>query len=76
MFNNNNFFSNSFLMLSGIRIGKDELINVKNLASFLSVSEKTIRDWVFKGTIPFVKFNGSVRFVRREIENWLQKERS
>lgn len=51
----------------------ENLWNVMDTAAFLSVSEKTIYDWVHKREIPFVKVKRLLRFRPTEIAKWLQK---
>ncbi len=52
------------------RIETFRLVTAKELAEILGVSEKTIRDWVYKGVIPFEKFNRLVRFNPITIARW------
>jgi len=51
-------------------IGKRSLWNVDELADYLSVSPRTVRDWVYKRVIPFRKAGRNVRFDPEEIEKW------
>jgi excisionase family DNA binding protein len=52
----------------------DQLMTVPQLAEMLAVSEKTVRKWVFRREIPFVKLNGkSVRFSRLAIQKWMNQ---
>lgn len=52
-----------------------ELMDVKELSSYLKVKPGTIRCWVCHGAIPFVKLQpgdkGCVRFDRKEIDRWI-----
>ena len=54
------------------RISK-RYLSVKSLSRFLDVSEYTIRKWILKGDIPFIRLNNSntIRFDVREIERWV-----
>ncbi len=51
------------------------LMDVKELAQRLRVSERTLRNWAYQRKIPVVKVGDRVLFDPREIERWL-KERS
>jgi excisionase family DNA binding protein len=48
--------------------------NVKEIATYLGLSEDTIRAWVKTGKIPFSKLGRSVRFDLRRIDQWLKKK--
>lgn len=50
---------------------KDKLLTVKELAVFLGVSIKTVRDWVLKRKIPVVRVHRLVRFNPIIIAIWL-----
>lgn len=50
-------------------------LNVDEVAGWLGVSSTTVRDWVFKRRIPFLKINGSVRFDRDELISWTNSQR-
>lgn len=54
----------------------NQLLSIKKLSLYLDVSEATIRDWVFKNMIPYVKAGRHIRFVPHDIQNWLLKKRS
>ena len=48
-----------------------ELLIATEMAQWLRVRCSTIYAWAAAGKIPRVKLNGSVRFVRAEIQRWL-----
>lgn len=48
------------------------LLNITELAEYLSVKEASIRSWVYKKKIPFIKVGKLVRFKVEDIELWLQ----
>ena len=50
-------------------------LKIKDVASLLQVSEKTIYRWVNDHKIPSYKVNGQYRFKRDELEAWLQRSR-
>lgn len=49
------------------------LATVKEVAGLLCMSERTIRDWVFRKEIPFLKVKGGVRFDPAAILAWLER---
>ena len=49
---------------------KRPLWTMEDLARYLSVSKRTVEDWVYRRKIPFRKINGCVRFAQDEIERW------
>ena len=52
-------------------------MTAKEVADYLGVKTKTIRNWTSEKKIPFVKLGGSVRYPRERIDNWLKsKEKS
>lgn len=46
----------------------ERLLRTEEVAEILCVAPMTIRTWVFKRRIPFVKLGKSVRFRREDIE--------
>jgi excisionase family DNA binding protein len=52
-----------------------DLLNAKETSEMLEVHIKTIYDWANKGRIPHIRINGLIRFDRREIEEWQEKDR-
>jgi excisionase family DNA binding protein len=51
------------------------LVSIKIVAEFLMIKQSTLYSWVHKGSIPFHKLNGLVRFDMEEIENWVKTSR-
>ena len=49
---------------------KRPLWNVSDVALFLRVGERTVRDWVYRRVIPFRKAGKNLRFDPEEIEQW------
>jgi len=49
-------------------------LNTKEIATYLGLSEHTIRAWVKLGKIPFYKLGRAVRFDLRKLEPWLKKK--
>ena len=52
-----------------------KLLTTKELSKYINVKEKTIYSWVGKGLIPYLKFNGVLRFNLVEIEQWVERSR-
>jgi len=54
------------------RISK-RYLSVKSLSVFLDVSEKTIRKWIEKREVPYIRLRGynSIRFEINEIMKWI-----
>lgn len=50
------------------------LLTVPQLSEWLQIPQKTIRDWVYKRQIPFLKVGRLIRFRSREIEAWINPE--
>lgn len=69
-------FDNAPVKNHNPRLVFDNLWTVTDTANYLNVSDKTIYDWVHKREIPFIKINRLVRFRPKEIEKWLNSERS
>lgn len=53
----------------------DEFLTVRELSRFLKISKTTIYRLIQKREIPFYRFNGVIRFFKKDIERWasLQK---
>ena len=52
-----------------------DYLRVQDLALEFGVSESTVRDWVFRRKIPFVKLGSAVRFKREDIEAWVESRK-
>jgi excisionase family DNA binding protein len=50
----------------------EPLWTVADVASYLGVSERTVRVWQTHGRIPFVKIGGTVRFNREDLVAWAE----
>ena len=55
-------------------ITEDPLLTYSGLATYLHMSQSTLRQYVMRGKIPYLKIAGQrlVRFRKSEIDNWLQ----
>ncbi|MCB1499023.1 MAG: helix-turn-helix domain-containing protein [Bauldia sp.] len=52
----------------------DEILTIREVASFLKINEKTAYKLVSAGKIPGFKVGGSWRFERREIDSWIKRK--
>ena len=51
----------------------ESFLTVEDVASYLSVSPKTVYSWVGQGRIPHYKFCGkTIRFRKSKIERWIE----
>lgn len=48
------------------------LLNVEEAAQYLRLSVKTLRNWCYRGQVPYVKLGGSVRFRLADLEAWIE----
>ena len=53
-----------------------ELLSLPQLARYLGMAEKTIYVWVQQGKVPAFKVGSAWRFRRRDIDAWLETQRS
>lgn len=52
--------------------GSQRLWTVDDMAELFNVRPRTVYDWVYRGSVPFIKVNGSLlRFEPGAIEKWL-----
>ncbi|KPJ58517.1 MAG: hypothetical protein AMJ46_14060 [Latescibacteria bacterium DG_63] len=58
-----------------IRLGKDHLLNKRQVADCLGVELYTMDAWVSQRRIPYIKLGRSVRFDPSEIEAWLEEKK-
>jgi excisionase family DNA binding protein len=49
----------------------ETLLCIDELAGNLKVTEQTIRKWIFKRQIPFVKIGKVIRFRPSKIDQWI-----
>jgi excisionase family DNA binding protein len=54
---------------------EQRLIGIKELSIYLGVSINTIRSWVWRKLIPYLKIGRLVKFDIIEINNWLKDKR-
>ena len=51
----------------------EALMNVKDVATYLNLSERTIYSLIKHGNIPFLRAGGQYRFDRERVDKWLQQ---
>ena len=51
----------------------NQLLSITRLSEYLDVPIMTIRDWVYKRQIPFVKVGRHVRFSPSDVQRWLSE---
>ena len=52
---------------------KPEYLDIIDVVKILKVEQKTIYNWVWAGKIPYLKANGRLLFLRKEIDEMVQK---
>ncbi len=52
---------------------KREIMTIEEVAKHLRVSERTIYDWAQKGDIPCGKLGSTWRFIRSEVDAWVDR---
>lgn len=52
----------------------ENLATVEELAGALGLAPKTVRNWVARRQIPFVRIGKRTRFRRQSIEAWLEQQ--
>jgi len=52
----------------------EELVTAKELEALLKIDVKTIYRYVQNGFIPYVRIQSNVRFRKREIVEWLDRQ--
>ena len=52
----------------------NQLWSINRLAEYLDVPIATIRDWLHKRKIPFIKVGRHIRFKASDIESWLKQK--
>ena len=52
----------------------EKLLTVNQIAEYLQVSPRTIREWVYIGFIPCAKLGRNVRFKLSSVEKWVKNK--
>ena len=55
-------------------MSEDEILTIKELASYIKIAEKTAYRYVSDGLIPGFKIGGALRFRKSEIDEWIDKQ--
>jgi excisionase family DNA binding protein len=53
-----------------------EVLTVKQVAEFLQMDERTIYKLAKQGDIPSFKVSNQWRFLKKDIESWVEKKKS
>jgi len=62
------------LLMKGNEVNDFERpMNVEQAAQFLSISRRTLYEYMNKRNLPFHKMGSSTRFFRSELINWLKE---
>jgi excisionase family DNA binding protein len=48
------------------------LLDIKEVSAWLNLKPTTLYLWVAQGKIPALKLHGLIRFVREDVEQWLE----
>jgi predicted site-specific integrase-resolvase len=51
-----------------------EMLTAKDLEVLLKIDVKTIYNYVQRGLIPYVKIQSNLRFVKRQILEWIEAQ--
>ena len=51
-----------------------DMLTAKELGAILKIDVKTIYSYVQRGLIPYVRIQSNVRFLKREIFEWIEKQ--
>ena len=54
----------------------DEILTLKEVATYLKLAEKTAYKLAAEGKLPGFKVGGSWRFKREDIQSWFEKNKS
>lgn len=54
----------------------DQILTLKEVASYLKLAEKTAYRLASEGKLPGFKVGGSWRFKREDLEAWIEKQKS
>jgi excisionase family DNA binding protein len=62
------------LEITGMAQTEKEVLNVREAAQFLGISERTLRQLIAEKRVPFARVGGSLRLRRTALVGWLQQE--
>ena len=49
------------------------LLRVKDVAKILTISPRTVRSWIYRRFMPYIKVRGSVRIDPKALSEWVHK---
>lgn len=49
-----------------------DVMTAQQVANYLQMTRKTIQNWASEGKIPHKKINGTIRYIKSDIEKWLK----
>lgn len=59
------------------RLGSNNKILIpEEVAKYLKVKKRTLYKWVKEGTIPAHKLGGSWRFIKKEVDEWIENNKN
>jgi excisionase family DNA binding protein len=53
---------------------KENLLSIKEVAEYLSISQAAVYGYVRRKVIPFIKIGGTLRFPESAIDRWIEEE--
>jgi len=53
----------------------DEVMDYRGLSAYLKMAQNTLRHKVMRNEIPFYKIGSSVRFCKKDIDEWLSEHK-
>jgi len=57
------------------KLMSDDILTIKELASYLKLNEKTAYRLASEGRLPGFKVGGSWRFKRVDLEKWIEEQK-
>ncbi|MEW6984314.1 helix-turn-helix domain-containing protein [Colwelliaceae bacterium 6471] len=54
----------------------DEILTIQEVATYLKLNEKTAYRLASEGKLPGFKVGGSWRFKRKDLEAWIEKQKT
>lgn len=73
---NSPIFPYSLLVAVEIHVMTDQILTLKEVASYLKLAEKTAYKLAAEGKLPGFKVGGSWRFKSEDVESWIKQKKS
>lgn len=54
----------------------EEVLKIKDVAALLKVGEKTVYSMAQSGELPGFKVRGQWRFIRKDIDAWIEQQKN